>query len=128
VTQNQAKPTFWVGKQGNGSTFKPLWDKMGAVGQYDYEALTMGRTLGGDPNQDATNGRRILIGWIGEFQWSWPSPSAQSLARDLSLSPDYELLQQFIPELKMLRLPGTKGHTATTAAGITAATTAANIF
>jgi hypothetical protein len=39
----------------------------------------------------------------------------QSLARDLSLSSDYELLQQFVPELKMLRLPGTDRHTAATA-------------
>jgi hypothetical protein len=39
----------------------------------------------------------------------------QSLARDLSLSSDYELLQQFAPELKMLRLPGTDRHTAATA-------------
>jgi len=30
----------------------------------------------------------------------------QSLGRDLTLSKDYELLQQFIPELKMLRKPG----------------------
>ena len=126
VTQNQGHPSFWVGKQGNGSTFKPLWpgpdQKFGAVGQYDYGALTMARTLGGDPNQVATNGRRVLIGWIGQFGFSWPSTAAQSLARDLSLSPDYELLQQFVPELKVLRLPGTRRYTTTAAAETTAAT------
>jgi hypothetical protein len=133
VTQNQGHPTFWVGKQGNGSTFKPFWPSghsppynrsafKPSVGQYDYGALTMARTLGGDPDQVALSGRRVLIGWIGAFQWKWPSPSAQSLARDLSLSPDYELLQQFVSELKMLRLPDTECHTATTAAGTTAAT------
>jgi hypothetical protein len=127
VTQNQGHPAFWVGKQGNGSTFKPLWpgpdQKFGAVGQYDYGGLTMARTLGGDPNQVATNGRRVLIGWIGEFGFNWHSSApCQSLARDLSLSPDYELLQQFVPELKVLRLPGTRRHTTTAAAETTAAT------
>lgn len=78
----------------------------------------MARTLGADPNQVATNGRRVLIGWIGGF-WG---PVSQSLVRGLSLSSDYELLQQFVPELKMLRLPGTERHTAATA---TTATTSA---
>ena len=27
------------------------WDKVGAVGHYDYGSLTMARTLGSDPNQ-----------------------------------------------------------------------------
>jgi hypothetical protein len=111
VTQNNAGATFWVGKQGNGSKFEAYWDKVGAVGHYDYGSLTMARTLGADPNQVATNGRRVLIGWIGGF---WGTVS-QSLARDLSLSSDYELLQQFVPELKMLRLPGKERHTAATA-------------
>ena len=46
VTQNNAGPTFWVGKQGNGSAFEAFWDKVGAVGHYDYGSLTMARTLG----------------------------------------------------------------------------------
>ena len=48
----------------------------------------------------------MLVGWIGG------TPASQSLARDLSLSPTYELLQQFVPELQSLRLPGTHafGH------------------
>ena len=44
-------PTYWVGKQANGSKFVPYWDKVGAVGHYDYGSLTMARTLGSDPNQ-----------------------------------------------------------------------------
>ena len=99
VTQNNAGPTYWVGKQSNGSPFEPYWSKPGAVGHYDYGSLTMARTLGADPNQVATNGRRVLVGWIGG------TPASQSLARDLTLSSDYELLQQFVPELQGLRLP-----------------------
>lgn len=103
VTQNNAGPTFWVGKQANGGKFKPYWDNVGAVGHYDYGSLTMARTLGSDPNQVAVNGRRVLIGWIGGG-----SPASQSLARDLSLSKRYELLQAFVPELKTLRVPGSR--------------------
>lgn len=106
VTQNNAGPTFWVGKQGNGSAFEAFWDKVGAVGHYDYGSLTMARTLGSDPNQVAVNGRRVLIGWIGGG-----APASQSLARDLTLSDDYELLQQFVPELQVLRLPSTERRT-----------------
>jgi len=102
VTQNNAGPTFWVGKQANGSKFVPYWDNVGAVGHYDYGSLTMARTLGSDPNQVAVNGRRVLIGWIGGG-----SPASQSLARDLSLSQSYELLQAFVPELQVLREPST---------------------
>eukprot|EP00041_Stephanoeca_diplocostata_P037996 m.1466875 g.1466875 ORF g.1466875 m.1466875 type:complete len:661 (+) comp25138_c0_seq20:3388-5370(+) len=101
ITQNNAGATFWVGSQANGSAFEAYWDKPGAVGFYDYGSLTMARTLGSDPNQVAVNGRRVLIGWIGG------TPASQSLARDLTLSNEYELLQQFVPELKMLRQPST---------------------
>ena len=66
----------------------------------------MARTLGSDPNQVAVNGRRVLVGWIGGG-----TTASQSLARNLTLSPDYELLPQFVPELKMLRLPGTAKFT-----------------
>jgi hypothetical protein len=34
--------------------------------------------------------------------------ASQSLARDLTLSSEYELLQQFVPELQMLRIPGSR--------------------
>lgn len=97
VTQNRAGASYWVGSQSNGGKFTPYWDKPGAVGYYDYGELTMARTLGSDPNQVLMNGRKVLIGWIGG------TPASQSLARDLSLSKDYELLQQFVPELAMLR-------------------------
>ena len=72
---------------------------VGAVGHYDYGSLTMARTLGSDANQVAKNGRRVLLGWIGG------TPASQSLARDLTLSADYELLQAFVPELQVLRQP-----------------------
>jgi hypothetical protein len=93
-------PSYWVGKQqAPGGQFEAYWDKVGAVGHYDYGSLTMARTLGSDSNQVAKNGRRVLLGWIGG------TPASQSLARDLTLSADYELLQQFVPELQVLRLP-----------------------
>ena len=67
----------------------------------------MARTLGSDPNQVAKNGRRVLVGWIGG------TPASQSLSRDLSLSENYELLQQFVPEYQMLRQSGTFEQTTT---------------
>ena len=85
-------------------------------------SLTMARTLGSDPNQVAVNGRRVLIGWIGG------TPASQSLARDLSLSASYELLQAFVPELQTLRQPASLkttdfvGTDGTFAAGIPHAT------
>ena len=103
VTQNRYAPTFWVGRQpAAGKPFEAYWDKVGAVGHYDYGSLTMARTLGSDPNQVAKNGRRVLLGWIGGSL-----DGSQSLARDLSLSSDYELLQAFVPELQVLRQPTT---------------------
>lgn len=109
VTQNNAGPTYWVGTQTAGGQFNAYWDKIGAVGHYDYGSLTMARTLGSDPNQVAVNGRRVLIGWIGGG-----SPASQSLSRDLTLSADYELLQQFVPEYQVLRQPATFEETALT--------------
>jgi sucrose-6-phosphate hydrolase SacC (GH32 family) len=109
VTQNNAGPTYWVGRQEAGGQFEAYWDKVGAVGHYDYGSLTMARTLGSDPNQVAKNGRRVLVGWIGG------TPASQSLARDLSLSADFELLQAFVPELQMLRQPSTYTETIVTA-------------
>ena len=84
VTQNRGGATFWVGKQAApGGKFTPLWRQRGAVGHYDYGVLTMARTLGADdPNQVAINGRRVLVGWVDKDK-----AAAQSLARDLSLSP-----------------------------------------
>eukprot|EP01052_Picozoa_sp_SAG31_P021513 SAG31_NODE_1668_length_7576_cov_1.630467_7_plen_196_part_00 len=52
VTQNYAAPcpgricpstgsVFWVGKQVVGGQFEPFWDKVGAVGHYDYVCVTL---------------------------------------------------------------------------------------
>merc|ERR1712137_249649 len=72
--------------------------------------MYMARTLGShDSNQVNHKGRRVLIGWAGvnNIGGGKDHLSAQSLPRDLSLSPDYELLQQFIPELQTLRKQST---------------------
>jgi hypothetical protein len=63
----------------------------------------MARTLSTHPNQVTVGGRRVMIAWIGGM-----SGAAQSLPRDMSLDPGGAgLLQQFVPELKMLRIPTT---------------------
>eukprot|EP01052_Picozoa_sp_SAG31_P021512 SAG31_NODE_1668_length_7576_cov_1.630467_6_plen_193_part_00 len=78
----------------------------------------MARTLGSDPNQVSKKGRRVLIGWVGPLNGSPTgfvgSPASQSLARDLSLSDSYELLQAFVPELQQLRQPATFEQTSVT--------------
>jgi len=64
--------------------------------------FSMARTLGSeDPNSVAKKGRRVAYGWVMSL-WR-PSASAMSLGRDLSLNGDFEILQQFVPELKALR-------------------------
>lgn len=50
-------------------------------------------------NQVTEPGRRIIVGWLGN------TPASQSLSRDLSLGPNGELLQRFVPELSVLRVP-----------------------
>jgi sucrose-6-phosphate hydrolase SacC (GH32 family) len=108
ITQSHTlQSTYWVGRQANGGSFSAYWDTPGAVGHYDYGGLTMARTLGSEANQVAVHGRRVLIGWIGLLP---AHPASQSLARDLSLSSGYELLQQFVPELRSLR----RAHTHST--------------
>ena len=57
--------------------------------------------------QVAAPGRKVLVGWVGGMN------ASLSLARDLSLSAQYELLQQFVPELQTLR----GAHTHTTDSG-----------
>eukprot|EP00935_MAST-01C_sp_MAST-1C-sp1_P000043 g43.t1 len=108
VTQNNAGPTYWIGKQSNGSPFVVDWTSNYSTGMYDHGSLTMARTLGADPNQVTKAGRRVLVGWMGG------TPASQSLARDLTLGTtsagtggrkDPILLQQFVPELKVLRSP-----------------------
>ncbi|EDQ91676.1 uncharacterized protein MONBRDRAFT_5591 [Monosiga brevicollis MX1] len=62
--------------------------------------FSMARTLGaGASNQVLLPGRRVLVGWVGL------TPAAQSLPRDLTLGPGFEVLQQFVPELEALRTP-----------------------
>jgi len=61
-------------------------------------AYSMARTLGGDVNQVIGGGRRIMFAWLGGF-----SGASMSIGRDLSVNSDYELLQQFVPEMKILR-------------------------
>ncbi len=68
----------------------------------------MARTLGGDANQVAVPGRKVLVGWLG--YGGGKDIAMQSLGRDLTLSEDYELLQQFVPELKALRIPSSYTH------------------
>ena len=71
-------------------------------------------------NQVATlNGRHVLAGWMGNGVWLNCPPdsntsklcsgaASQSLSRDLTLSAQSELLQQFVPELQGLRIVGSK--------------------
>eukprot|EP01047_Picozoa_sp_COSAG01_P035633 COSAG01_NODE_2746_length_7150_cov_2.735924_4_plen_738_part_00 len=96
--QKEPRNQYWLGRQHNGSTFEPMWN---VSGHYDYGVMTMAKVIS-KPQQVAVPGRRTLVGWIGGN-----SIASQSLARDLSLSPDYELLQQFVPELQKLRKPAT---------------------
>jgi len=59
----------------------------------------------------------VLIGWTGPADWQVQvvsqgiQGSAQSLPRDLSLAPDKSLLQQFVPELQVLRRRHLSGKT-----------------
>lgn len=85
----------------------------------------MARTLSTEPNQVATPGRRTLTGWIGTKNVKTAAPASQSLARDLTIfvpptaaatgqvgrarpgmGKGPVLLQQFVPELQSLRVPG----------------------
>ena len=109
-TANQRATTFYVGEQLNGSPLVVNYSRTGSVGVIDHGDYTMARTLGSDPNQVYVAGRRVIVGWI------MSSPASQSLARDLTFSPDRQLLQQFVPELKSLRQDDTHKHaTAATA-------------
>ena len=114
VLQSTGGSTFWCGGgQRNGSALTPYWDKVGAVGFFDYGGLGLARTLGveGGNQVTTTNGRHVLVGWIGSSNAAsycdGCHAASQSLARDLTLSPDFELLQQFVPELTSLRVPDT---------------------
>ena len=119
MTQNNGGATYWVGRQeAAGGQFSAHWDKIGAVGHYDYGVMTMARTLGSDDRTwgRGHKGRRVLIGWIQDDSRDKNVAASQSLSRDLSLSAEYELLQQFVPEYKMLRQPATFEQTIVAAA------------
>ena len=47
------------------------------------------------------------MGWTGSPE-DGVGAASQSLSRDLTMSSEFELLQQFVPELQMLRLPGSE--------------------
>lgn len=144
---------WYMGSQpgGEGSPFVVDYTAANATGMVDWGAFTpsdnggvgiaglastsgqfmMARTLSTEPNQVAAAGRRVMIAWIGGGD-----AASQSLPRDLSLDPDGAgLLQAFVPELQVLRGPGSapgryerlEAHTpaAVAAAGATAAATAA---
>jgi hypothetical protein len=73
---------------------------------------SMCRTLGSEGgNQVARLGRRVVVCWLGlanSYTEEHLDPfktilNMQGLPRDISLSPETELLQQFVPELKRLR-------------------------
>lgn len=73
----------------------------GGTGNY-----MMARTLSTHPNQVAVQGRRILTAWI-----NYPLPAVQALPRDLTLAADGSgLLQQFVPELQILRNSSVGSH------------------
>ena len=125
---NSGTPIFYLGLQANGSQFLDTAGKMefaapGEIGMLDWAAfkpnnvsgakgtmalaggqtpgLLMARTLGGEPNQVATPGRRTLTAW------GRASHTFQTLLQDITLGKgsagEVVLLQQFIPELQMLR-------------------------
>ena len=64
-----------------------------------HAPYSMARTLGDPSGQTvATEGRKVMVSWIGNATFA-----AQSLPRDLSLSPSGRLLQSFVPELRAMR-------------------------
>ena len=68
----------------------------------------MARTVGPNANQVLpADSRIVLMGWTSSPE-DGIGAASQSLARDLTMSSEYELLQQFVPELQMLRLPGSQ--------------------
>lgn len=80
---------------------------IGMAGLYNAAGtgqFRMARTIstGSDDQVRGPAGRHIILSWVGE-----PASALQSLPRDLSLATDGSgMLQQFVPELKMLRING----------------------
>jgi len=121
---------YFIGKQPTeGKEFVNDWNRDGTIGAFDYSSFTpngksgkigfeaisdnkglvwgMARTLGGDPNQVETPNQRIVI---HAWQKGPDTASAMSLGRDLSLDKKGFLLQQYVPELSILRMPSSHVH------------------
>ena len=131
---NQGTPIYYLGVQANGGPFLDVsggteFRGAGEMGMLDWGAFTpnldskpgaygvkallggqartfaMSRTLGGEPNQVAVSGRRLVVAWLPGLRGGH---AAQSLVRDITLGNgthgEVELLQQFAPELTQLRL------------------------
>ena len=74
-----------------------------------YEKCALGRIRHNIPGGPGSRAQVVMMGWTGSPE-DGVGAASQSLTRDLSLSRDYELLQQFVPEFKRLRLPGSEQH------------------
>ena len=123
---------YTVGKAKNGGPFVPYEDVNynGGLNMLDWggfglnlsktdsigvEALrgdigrgfAMARPFGSDPNQVTVPGRRVIVGWHVNDNGA----NAVSLTRELTLSDDLQLLQQFVPEYESLRIPQTYART-----------------
>jgi hypothetical protein len=112
TANNDPRTTYYVGTQSNGGPLAVDFGKPGTLGVIDHaKTYTMARTLGDltDANQVSKNGRRVIVAWIGGG-----SVASQSLARDVSLSKESFLLQQFVPEFQSIRIP--ESHVTTTTA------------
>ena len=109
---------FWCGRQsGPGTQMQAYWDKIGAIGIYDYGVITCARTITKDVNKVLPREARHTLSGNIESPWHHMHAASQSLARDLSLSSGFELLQQFVPELKVLRIDGSQQTAKLPAAG-----------
>lgn len=118
---------YFKGKQRKSDPFKVDYSDPDSMGMVDWGSFTplpgtavkgapglsgtasraysMARTLGGDVNQVTGGGRRIMFAWLGG------TPASMSVGRDLSVNKDLQLLQQFVPEMKILRLHETDAPT-----------------
>lgn len=85
---------------------------------YDWGPTQFGccpKSVGG-PEVAPGQPRRIMFGWHqnGNSDDRTPHPNSSentmTLPRELTLSPEGELLQRYIPELQQLRLSGPTGH------------------
>lgn len=92
--------TYATGASNNSTHRRKGLDALSALPPQYLPMFSMARILGDPQQYRMRTGRRVLVAWVGNSTFA-----AQSLARDLSLSPSGKLLQRFVPELRMLRLP-----------------------